>query len=184
LTPEALGGDSHAASFELRREAGTFVCRGTAGGGRGKGDFRFDPDPDYASAVAAAGVRLTTVRDHVKAAVFDVSSSFVRAIVAIGLPSVRFADLCALGGLGVAPEDVAGLSAAFPGEDLGDFVSLAMIGVTPAYVEALRRANVDDLSIDNVAALRASGVDQAFIEGLAADGRRGLSIDDVVSLYG
>jgi hypothetical protein len=55
--------------------------------------------------------------------------------------------------------------------------------VTADYVEALRRANISNLSADNVCALRASGIDQAFIDELAAKGRHDLSIDDVVTLY-
>lgn len=42
LTRDAVDGDEHAVQFELHREAGTFVCRGSAGRGRGQGTFRFD----------------------------------------------------------------------------------------------------------------------------------------------
>jgi hypothetical protein len=61
--------------------------------------------------------------------------------------------------------------------------ALAVSKVTAGHVEALRRANIGNLSADDVSALRAYGIDQVFIEGLAAKGHHSLSIDDVVGLY-
>jgi hypothetical protein len=183
LTVEALSGELHPIGFEVRREAGTFVCQGNAGDGRGDGAFWFRPDLAYANAIAETGLPPLTFRNHVVAGVFNVPSAFVKAIVAIGMPSVTFHHMFGLRMVHITPEDVRAFHAAFPSEGLDGMVSLAMIGVTSAYVEALRRASVADLSADNVSALRASGVDRAFIERLAADGQLGLSIDQIVSLY-
>jgi hypothetical protein len=124
-----------------------------------------------------------TLRKHVVAAMFDVTSSFVRAIVATGLPQVTLSQLITFKIFRITSEDVSALHAAFPSESPDDIVALAMIHVTPAYVEVLRRAKIGNLSADNVSALRASGIDQTFIEGLAANGRHALSIDEVVSLH-
>jgi hypothetical protein len=62
-------------------------------------------------------------------------------------------------------------------------VALGVLRVTPEYVDALQRAQIRGLRAANVSALRASGIEQSFIESLVANGRRGLSIDEVVSLH-
>jgi hypothetical protein len=85
---------------------------------------------------------------------------------------------------GVEPETAQLLGSYFPTVRARDILSLKMVGVTPAYVDALHRAGVRDLSIENVSALRAAGIDQAFVENLAANGPQGLSIDDVARRKG
>jgi hypothetical protein len=183
LTTEALGGQPHPVRFEVRREAGTFVCQGTAGDGRGNGAFRFRPDRGYANAIVDTGLPPLTLHQHIQAGMFDISSRFVQAIVATGLPHVTFPQVLGLRIFRITPEAVSALHVNFPSASLDDIRALAMSKVTAGYVEALRRANIRNLSADNVAALRASGIDQAFIEGLAAKGYHRLSIDDVVGLY-
>ena len=183
LGTEALGGHQHPLGFELRREAGTFVCQGIAENGRGNGTFRFRPDSGYANAMAESGIPPLTLRQHIVAGLFDISSGFVKTIIATGPPDVTFAQLTALSVFNITPEDVRTLYAIFPAADFDDIRALAMTGVTAGYVDAMRRANIGDLSVDNVSALRASGIGQGFIEGLAASGRHALSIDEVVRLH-
>ncbi len=183
LTTEALGGPPHTLSFEVRREAGTFVCQGTAGNARGDGRFRFRPDPVYANAIAETGIAPLTLHQHIQAGMFDISSSFVQPIVATGLPSISFSQLIALRIFRITPEDVSALYPYFPNASLDDIRALAMSKVTGGYVDALRRANIGNLSADNVCALRAYGIEQGFIDALTAQGHHGLSIDDVVRLY-
>jgi hypothetical protein len=182
LTADALAGPRHPLRFELRREAGTFVCEGTAEDGRGNGEFRFQADPAYANAVGETDIPFT-FRDQIAAGIFDVSQAFVKATAAMGLPHVTFRQLLSLKIFSITPEDASALHANFPSGSLDDIVVLGMMCVTPAYVEALRRADVRGLSVSNVFALRAAGVDQAFIENLAEAGRHGLSIDEVARLY-
>jgi hypothetical protein len=183
LTTEALGGQPHPLRFEVGREAGTFVCQGIAEDGRGNGAFRFRPDPVYANAIVETGIAPLTLHQHIQAGMFDISSRFVKAIAATGLPHVTFSQLIGLRIFRITPEDVNALHVNFPSASLDDIRALAMSKVTAGYVEALRRANISNLSADNVSALRASGIDQAFIEGLAAKGHHDLSIDDVVRLH-
>ena len=182
LTSAALAGSEHPVSFEIRREAGTFACLGAAEEGRGNGLFRFRPDPAYADAIAKTGVPPFTLRQQIVAGMFDLRLSLVNAVAAIGLRDVTFEQLMKLKIFRMTPESLIALHAAFPGERLDDIGALAMMNVTPEYVEALRRANVRGLSAENVSALRASGVNRDFIEGLAAKHRGPLSIDDVVRL--
>jgi hypothetical protein len=183
LTSDALAGEAHPVRFEARREAGTFVCRGTAEDGRGDGAFRFQPDPGYANAIIQTGLPPLTLHEHIQAGMFDIRSSFVQAIAATGLRLVSFSQLIGLKIFRIKSDDVSALHVSFPNASVDYIRALAMSKVTASYVEALRRAEIGNLSPDNVCALRAFGIDQAFIDGLAANGHRGLSIDDVVRLY-
>jgi hypothetical protein len=183
LTPEALDGPPHPLRFEVRREAGTFVCEGIGDDARGSGAFRFRPDRAYANAIVETGLAPLTLHEHIQAGMFDISSGYVKAIVATGLPHVTFSQLIGLRIFRITPEQVRALHDSFPSASLDDIRALALSKVTADYVEALRRANISNLSADNVCALRASGIDQAFIDELAAMDRHDLSIDDVVTLY-
>jgi hypothetical protein len=182
LEPGTFGGSGHAVQFGIRRDAGTFVCQGNAGSGSGGGTFKFEPNPQYVRDVVAAGFAAPTLREQVMAGMFDVGTSYVQAMGAAGLRGVRLDKLVDLKIFDLTPEFVAALHADFPDESIDGFVALHMVGVTPAYVDALRRAGVPNLSADNVSALRAAGVDQAFAERLATKGPHGLSIDEVVRL--
>ena len=182
LQPSTFGGSEHAVQFAIRRDAGTFACQGTAGAGRGDGAFRFEPNPLYVRDVVAAGFPSPTLREQVMAGMFDLRTSYVQAMAAAGIRGVRLDKLVDLKIFDVTPEFVAALHADFPGESTDDLVALHMVGVTPAYVDALRRAGVPNLTADNVSALRAAGIDQAFAERLATKGPHGLSIDEVVKL--
>jgi hypothetical protein len=183
LTIASLAGKPSPVHFALRREAGTFECRGTVGEGRGRGAFRFRPDLAYERALAESGLPPLTHRARVQAGLFDVRSSYVATIAEIMLPSVTFDRMLKAKMFRIAPEHVRALANDFPEAEVDDLITAAMVGVTPDYVEALRRADVPGLRIENVSALRASGVDQGFIERLAAGGRRGLSIDEVFGLH-
>jgi len=183
LSRQRLDGAEREIAFAIRRDAGTFACEGTVARGHGRGAFRFRPDPAYAAALVEAGLRPLTPQKHVKAGMFDLTLSFVSAILATGLPRVTFADLLTLKIFRNSPEDVHALHAAFPNAEPDELATLGMLGVTRAYVDALRRAHVRDLSSANVSALRASGINQSFIEALPAGGYRDLTIDELVALH-
>jgi hypothetical protein len=182
LQPGTFAGSGHAVQFVIRRDAGTFVCQGTARAGHGDGTFRFDPNPQYVRDVVAAGYPTPTLGQQIVAGLFDVRSSYVQAMAAAGIRGVGLDNVVGLKIFGVTPDFVAGMHADFPDESSMDFVFLSMSGVTPAYVDALRRADVSNLTVGNLSALRAAGVDQAFVEHLATKGPHGLTIDQIVRL--
>jgi hypothetical protein len=183
LSAEQLTADVHPLYFEVRRDAGTFACLGTAGNGHGSGQFRFCPDPAYEAAIAQAGLAPLPLHHLIKAGMFDITQPFVEAIAAIGLPRVTFAELLSLKIARITPDDVRAFHADLPGATLDEIATLGMMRITPAFVGLLRRAQITGLSFDNVSGLHASGVDEAFVDGLIASGKLGLSIDEVVDLY-
>jgi hypothetical protein len=211
LTAETLRGDAHAIEFEMKTDAGSFVCRGVASKGTGAGTFAFAPDEAYAKAMNAVRSAPLTPGQQVRAGMFDLSTSYVDAVAAAGFGDAPFDTLLSFRMFKVTPEflralrrdfptiassavigalmasgkqhiDLHALHLDFPNDDLDTIVALAAAGVTPAYVAALRAADVRGLSADTAAALRARGVDQAFADRLATKGPHGLSPDEVVRL--
>jgi hypothetical protein len=207
---EELAGE-HSVQFRFPTDAGDFMCQGDAANGNGNGTFVFVPDAAYARAYDAAHPARITPRQQVQAGIFDLSIDFVRAVAAAGFADTPFETLLGMKMFGVTPEflkalhadfptadssevvgmwmfvdkehaDVHALHLDFPTESLDAVAALAAAGVTPAYVAALRSADVHDISAESVAVLRANGVEQAFLDHLAANGPRGLSVEDVVRL--
>jgi hypothetical protein len=214
LTAAALRGDAHAIAFEMKTDAGSFVCRGTVSQGSGAGAFTFVPDERYVKAFNAMQQAPLTPGQQVQAGMFDLSTSYIDAVAAAGFGGMPFETFVSFGMFKVTPEflrtlradfpavdssavigarmasdeknvDLHALHVDFPSADLDTIVALAVGGVTPAYVAALRAADVRGLSADVVGDLRAHGIDQPFADRLAAKGPHGLSPDEVVRLkYG
>lgn len=180
---EVLSDDGHAVHFELARESGRFECDGAVSDGSALGRFRFEPAASYAGIFVECGLPALTVRDHVLAGVFNISSAFVRSVGAAGFPSPTFSQLLTLATFEIDPKEIAALRARFPSEHFGELRGLVQLGATADYFDALDRAGVRDGSPTNVIAMRAIGVDRAFVECLISQGRLGLTVDDVVRLY-
>jgi hypothetical protein len=211
LAADVLNGVSHAIDFELKTEAGTFACHGKVANGDGGGKFAFEPDAAYATAYDAVFSSPLTQRQQVQAGMFDVSVAYVTSVAKAGFGSADFDTLLSMKIFRVTPEflqalhadfpatapsdvigtwmmadkehvDLHALHLDFPTENFDAITALAVAGVSPAYVAALKAAGVQGLTADGVATLRLHGVNQAFVDRLARNGPRGLSIDDVVRL--
>jgi len=211
LTSRALGGASRTITFDFKTESGTFVCHGKVSKGQGTGTFTFVPDDAYANAYDAIRSQPLTPRQRVQAGMFDLRISYVRGVVAAGFGDITFEALDNFKNFGITPEflrilhsdfptidssgvmdaamaslpsdiDLHALHLELPNEDLDAVIALAMAGVTPRYINALRAAGVRGLSADSVVEMNAHGVDQAFADRLATKGPHGLSVDEVVRL--
>jgi len=63
-----------------------------------------------------------------------------------------------------------------------DLIALSSAGVTPKYIDEMRRAGLGDISLDDVVALRMQGVSPAFVSALRDAGVRVDSARDAISL--
>ena len=205
-----LQGDGHPLHFTLRHDAGTFTFSGSANRGLAIGTFRFTPDQTYVKAFGALRGTPLTPRQEVMAGMFDLRLAYVEAVVESGLRNTSFDDLVGLKMFGVTAADVKSIREDFPsadagaikmvrmmkgdpermhelhlllpGADLMTVMGLPGMGITPAYVKALQKAGVRDLTGDNVLALTVAGVSQAFADHLASQGPYGLTVDEVARL--
>ena len=111
----------------------------------------FDIQIPYVKALADAGLQDLSFQDLIALKMFDVRAPDVR-IIREDFPS---ADARAIMGIKLVKDDPAGACAAvaFPAQSLETIMALSSAGVKTAYVTALRKAGVRDLTADNVAAI-------------------------------
>jgi hypothetical protein len=210
IDPRRFRGARAHLTFAIKRDAGTFECRGDAGDGMGQGTFRFQPDSAYAAEYARLGLKLS-LPDQVIAGMANMSLDYTRELASIGIRPMSFQNLISIQMSGVsldhvrsihrdfpnaAPFDIVSftmmmrdrlhdshsLHVFFPDATLDDVMRMGMAGVTPDYIAMLRSADVRWLSASNVTALRSAGVDEAFIKRMIAHGKTGRTIDEVVAL--
>jgi bla regulator protein BlaR1 len=98
------------------------------------------------------------------------------------LGRLDFGDFTQLRAIGVTPDFARGLVAAgFPSISADELVEARAVGVTGAYVSAMRAAGVQG-DLDDFIELRAVGLDPGFAARVRASGIKVLKADDLVEL--
>jgi hypothetical protein len=98
------------------------------------------------------------------------------------LVRLDFGDFTQLRAIGVTPEFARDLVAAgFPSISADELVEARAVGVTGAYVSAMRAAGVQG-DLDDFIELRAVGLDPGFAARVRASGIKVLKADDLVEL--
>jgi hypothetical protein len=98
------------------------------------------------------------------------------------LVRLEFGDFTQLKAIGVTPEFARDLVAAgFPSISAEELVEARAVGVTGAYVSAMRAAGVKG-DLDDFIELRAVGLDPGFAARVKASGVKVLEADDLVEL--
>ncbi len=98
------------------------------------------------------------------------------------LGNLQFSDFSGLRAVGVTPEYARALVAAgFPSITADELMEARSVGVTGAYVSAMRSAGIQG-DLDDFVQLRAVGVDPAFAARVKASGIKVRSADDLVEL--
>jgi len=142
---------SSSVTFELHREAGTVAYEGLFKGGEGAGTFTFTPAEDYPAALRRLGVEPPDDDEHtLTLAIFDVSSSFIRSMQAIGY-------------------DV----------PLDKYVEFRIFSVDPAYVRDMASMGFDHLSADKLVETRIQGATPDYIRLMRHSGKD-LSLDQYI----
>ncbi len=133
-----------AASFRLRREAGTFYCKGSFTLGVGFGSVTFQPDPQFSSELNEIGLR--NIRDD---QLFDLAVDNFRISTAREL---RAACKCV--------------------ESVDDVVQLNDHGVDGRYLRQVTQLSSQPLSIEEITAMKDHGVQISLLEALRSGGYR------------
>ena len=151
----SLASPGVAASFSMRREAGTLACSGkVVAAGRAAGSCRFDPDAGFAGALQQRGL-----------APEDSEELFVLALVDARLASVD--------GL---------LRERFEFDDVDTVVAISALEITTDFARALREAGLEIDDIDNLIAAKAVGVDPAWLQGMADAGYPNLHAERAIEM--
>ncbi len=221
VSPESLRGlsaeQANSASganvrFEIRRDAGTFVCEGWFRQGKGSGHFNFVPDPGFASELSRRGVGTPDARQLFALASADVGLDLLDELKTQGYGTPTVEQFARMGDHGVRADYVRGLGAAgyrlgsidelvrmrdhgvtlgyinelraagFHGLDAKDLVRARDHGVTAAFVREIQAAGYRTDSLGGLVRIRDHGVTASFIRGLRAEGYDALAIEQLVRL--
>ena len=151
VTGERLRAPIGPIRFTVARDAGTFACTGSAGGGSGAGQFTYTPAAAFGDAMAARGIARPTPNQSIQLAMDDMTVAFVDIYVRPGNPHPAIDDL----------------------------VRLAQHDVGPSYADELASVGYKITSIDELVRLRDHGVSVRFIRDLRSLGYANLSIDEL-----
>jgi hypothetical protein len=101
LTPAQVGGSPATVHFEIRRDAGTFVCDGRVGNDAGAGLYDLKLDPAYADALAKRGIGRPDTDQQIRFAISDVSYAFLDELKSQKYPKPDLDQLVTLANHGV-----------------------------------------------------------------------------------
>jgi len=210
VSKERLRGAIGPIAFTVKREAGTFACSGSAGGGSGAGLYVYTRSAAFDEALASRGFARPTERQSVVLAMHDLTVAFVdeymrpahastvdlvhvaehgigpeyvRALAAAGYHIATIDGLVRMRDHGVSPESIAEFKAAGYGNlSADDFVALADHGVRPHLLHALADAGYPHFSAADLVRLADHGVNDDFIAEFAKGGQTRPSADELVRL--
>lgn len=172
LTMAELGSDSgRPVSFVLDREAGAFVCEGTAKRWRGAGQCVFHANAGFAFELADRGYGAPSESQQFSLAVQNIGRLFIDELARQEYARPTIADLVRAGDHGVGLEYLKKMGGhGYRVGTLAALVDMRDHGVSPDYISELARLGIRDLPADEVVRLRDHGVTAAFISALRAAG--------------
>lgn len=174
-------------TFKLVREAGTIVFKGQFDGQEGFGHFHYTPDAAYLPALKALGVDDLEDRRQFAFFAMNVKKDYVDMVVHNGYPHISQRDL-----LGFAAEHIdEAFIKLWHGVDIADadaseprnLIRLKAMHIDRAYVDELKAAGYDHLSLHELKSMKAMHIDSNYLGELHKLGYDHLSIRDAASLY-
>jgi hypothetical protein len=181
LTPaQVRSSTSVPVTFELRREAGTLVYEGLFKDGQGAGTFTFSPNAEFPGTLRRLGVTPEEeAHELFTLAIFDVSSSFIRSMQAIGY-DVPLEEYVQFRIFRVDPAYVRDMaSVGFDHLSADKLVETRIHGATPDYIREMRRSG-DDLPLDQYIESRIFQVTPEFAAEMSRSGYPNLDRDMLV----
>jgi hypothetical protein len=184
LTPEQANSAAGTnVRFEIRRDAGTFVCEGWFKQGKGSGHFNFVPDQGFASELTRRGVGTPDTRQLFALAAADVGLDLLDELKTQGYDRPTVEEFVRMGDHGVRADYVKGLLAL--GYRLGTVEELVRMrdhGVSLDYIRSMRGAGFNDLTAAQLVRARDHGVGPDFIREIQAAGFQADSLDGLVRI--
>jgi bla regulator protein blaR1 len=157
--------------FKLVREAGTVTFKGQFDGQEGFGHFHFDPDDSYFSALKQIGVEDLEDRRRFGFFAMNVKKDYAKSIVISGFPHISQRDLIRFSAMHIDPAFIqywhgSGLVDA---DDPRTLTTLKALKIDRAYVDELKEAGYDHLSLRELESMKAQHIDRAYIRSLGHD---------------
>jgi BlaR1 peptidase M56 len=156
--------------FKLVREAGTIVFKGQFDGQEGFGHFHFTPDAAYFPALKQLGVEDLEDRRQFGFFAMNIKKEYVTMLAHNGYPHLSARDLLSLAAMHV---DEAFIQY-WHGVDFGDgdateprtLIRLKALHIDRAYVDELKAAGYDHLSLRELESLKSQHIDRDYIRSL------------------
>jgi hypothetical protein len=178
--------------FRLSREAGTAAFEGTFRNGKGAGQFTFTGNSGYLQSMRNLGIDVESSRrkhGHRKSeeesllmyALFDVSTAFVKSMIAEGY-RVSLHEYMEMRIFDITPEYIREMRAlGYKDIDSEDLVSTKIHKVTPDYIRRMRAAGWGNLSLEDLSSSSIHKATPEFAEEMKKLGYGNLDMDDLVS---
>lgn len=170
-------------SFELVRDAGTFVFEGRLDQSGGSGRFSFAANPDFVDSMARMGYSALTPDQISSLALHDIGRKFVTELKALGYSTVPVDDLISMGIHGATPEFIRELKAlGYERLAVDDLVSMCIHEATPAFIREMKGLGYDRLAADELVSMRIHEVTPEFVREMTSLGYPLVPGDDLVSM--
>jgi beta-lactamase regulating signal transducer with metallopeptidase domain len=181
LTAAQLTGPGGPITFQLRRDAGTFVFEGVLRSGVGAGTFSFKSDPAFPAELVKRGFSRPTAREQYSMARHDVGYAFIDELNRQGYPKAQTSELVRAGEHGVHVTYLREMGALGKRLDsLQALIELRDHGVTPAYIREMEALGYKGLSADALRNARDHGVGPEYVRAMHEAGYRSLSVDELI----
>lgn len=181
LTADIIRDGASAASFEVRRDAGTIRARGSFADGKGGGTFDLVLDPAFAAELGRRGVGRPTEAQQIELALADASLAFLDDLKSFGYPTPDVTLFVRCVEHGVNRKFVRGL------KDLGyqlasidDLIEARDHGVDPEFIRGMQAAGYRHPEFEELLRARDHGADADFAQGLQQAGYREVPLDQLV----
>ncbi len=183
ITREQAYSDGTPVKFQLRREAGTFICEGRFKGGHGTGHFVFNANSDFADAMKRQGYDNLTTEKQFGLAANDTGETLLRELDALGLERPTPAEFASLSQYGVNAQFIGILTTlGYKPESLMQLIRLRQLGVSVAFIQEFRALGYEHPTLQQLINMREQGVTPQFVNELVTLGYAYPSIDQLINM--
>lgn len=183
LTAGQTDGPSTAVRFEIRRDAGTFVCEGRGGDGRGAGLFELRLDPGFAEGLRRRGIGAPTEGQQIRLSFADAGFALLDELKAQQYLTPTLSEFVLMAEHGVDHEYVSGMGAlGYRTGSLAGLVRARDHGVDPHYIGGMREAGFDGLTLAELINARDHGVSPGYLAEMRGFGHDGSSLAEYIQL--
>ena len=173
-------------TFRMTREAGNINFTGNFEDNEGDGRFTFNANPAYVSSMRSLGVDVdsdTKEKELFHAALFNVSTQFVRELNSFGYRDFDLDDLIGLRIHRVSGDLIrAYAQAGYKNLSLDKLMAMSIHRVTPEYIREMGSIGYPNLDEDDLIAMKIHRVTPEFVREMKASGYTNLDADDLVAM--
>ena len=169
--------------FDIVRDAGTLRLEGYLQNGSGGGNFTFAPNPGYAGEMRSLGYSDFSDENVFRLAIHDVSTAYVRSLIAGGIRPESTDKLITMRIHGVSVEFVNEMTAlGYKDLKTDKLVTMRIHGVTTSFIREIESLGFGRPPIDKLVTMRIHGITADYIRKAQARGFNNASIDELVRL--